>query len=706
MKMKKYLIITLVMTMFFPIFIIGKERTKAEMDSIATSVLDKVLSKANEARAANGNRVKESMILNIESSATINTQVKGTINSSSPFAVYTFESGKPGYVVVSTDDKLPAVIAFSDKEAFSASNPPLAMLHMLKRYVDRLSEKNSSSDESKKYQTYSEIPLEVEPLLGNIAFNQFSPYNDKCPLMDGERTVTGCLATAMAQLMAYYKYPQKMSGDKIEYTTEKYGLPVSWDCSTTVFDWDNMLDTYVYLIEENPKTTDEQYMTYTDLKLSTTKKQCLELTMLVSISANVLNGDMQLLLADNEGNFIYPVGKKYDITNVNPRAGWGKSEITHIVPNEVPDGFYRLYVGFKHKDSDEWSIMQRAKDSTNIYNSAREECYISISKTGAYYTINEETFVCTNGYYNKVQGDAIATLCAACGATTQMNYGTDGSSTDNSNMAIGLAEYMDYDYNMYKISSAKFSKEGWIESIVQTELSKNRPVYCCGSLEDGGSHAFVIDGYKYIDDIPYFHVNWGWNGQDNGYFLLDNMTTSGGKNFGYGYSLTMGIKPDDGIDQGFVFSASNISVSCADQKLSITVENLINCTIKVFGGDLIIYAIGEDGNEHVLQSNTWDSWKEFAGYGSWTQTISIPSYIESGNYQIVFRTKEKGSSVERDIFTPSFPNVYIENAVTAINEVKITDINSSSSIYDLSGKKLKTANRKQIYIINKKKYNQ
>ena len=689
--------------MLFPIFAIGKERTKAEMDSIATSVLDKVLSKANEARGANGNHIKESLILNVESSATINTQVKGEIDDlSNLFAVYTFESGKPGYVVVSTDDRLPAVIAFSDKEAFSASNSPSAMLHMLKQYVNRLSEENSSSDESKKYQTYSETPSEVKPLLGNIAFNQFSPYNDKCPLMDGERTVTGCLATAMAQLMAYYKYPQKMSGDKIEYITEKYSLPVSWDCSATVFDWDNMLDTYVYLIEENPQTTDEQYMTYTNLKLSATKKQCLELTMLVSISADVLNGDMQLLLTDNEGNLIYPVGKKYDITNVNPRAGWGKSEITHIVPNEVPDGIYRLYVGFKHKDSDKWSVMQRAQDSTNIYNSAREECYISISKTGAYYTINEETFVCINGY-NKVQGDAVATLCAACGAATQMNYGTDGSSTDNSNMVIGLAKYMGYDDNMYKISSTKFSTEGWIDKIIQTELSENRPVYCCGSLEDGGSHAFVIDGYKYIDDIPYFHVNWGWNGHDNGYFLLDNMTTSGGKNYGYGYSLTMGIKPDDGIDQGFVFSASSISVSCADQKLSITAENLINCTIKAFGGDLIIYAIGEDGNEHALQSNTWDSWKEFAGYGSWSRTISIPSDMKSGNYQIVFRTKEKGSSVERDILTPSFPNVYIDNEISAIDKVKANDIYHSPAIYDLSGRKLKTVKKNQINIIDKEK---
>ena len=674
------------------------------MDSIAMSVLNKVVSKASETRTEHGNVVKENLTLNIEGSAIVNTQARGSLNSLDPFAVYTFESGKPGYVVIATDDRLPAVIAFSDKEVFSANNPPSAMLHMMEQYANRLSEGNSISGNNKEYQTFSEAPSEVEPLLGDIAFSQFSPYNDKCPLMDGKRTVTGCLATAMAQLMAYYKYPQKMSGDKIEYTTARYGLPVSWDCSTTVFDWDNMLDTYIYYVDRNINTTTEQYMACSELKLSPTNSQCLEISMLISVSTDALNGEIQLLLADDEGNFICPVGNKGEIENLLPRYGWGTSEIKHFVPNDISDGLYRLYLGFRLKESDEWSIVQREKNATNVDDSLHEKCYVSIFKSGMHYTIENEMFNCTNGGYNRVQGDAVATLCAACGAATQMNYGTDGSSTNNSNMAFGLANYMGYNENMYIVTSTQFATEGWVEKIIQSELTEKRPVYCCGILENGGSHAFVIDGYMLLDSTPYFHVNWGWNGDDNGYFLLDNMTTSGGNNYGHGYSLTLGIEPNNKQEQGFVFCAKNVSTFCTDNKLSVIVETLSNCTIKPFGGDVIIYAIDKAGNEHTLKNYTWDSWKASAGIGLWEPpTINIPSSMESGEYQIVIRVKEKGSSIERDVLTPSFPYVYIDNTTSAINGTKVNDTSRSSAIYDLSGKKIKAGAKKQITIIDKKK---
>ena len=49
----------------------------------------------------------------------------------------------------------------------------------------------------------------VSPLLGNIAWNQTKPFNNMCPIYDGKnRAVTGCVATAMAQMMAYYKHPK------------------------------------------------------------------------------------------------------------------------------------------------------------------------------------------------------------------------------------------------------------------------------------------------------------------------------------------------------------------------------------------------------------------------------------------------------------------------------------------------------------------
>ena len=49
------------------------------------------------------------------------------------------------------------------------------------------------------------------------------------------------------------------------------------------------------------------------------------------------------------------------------------------------------------------------------------------------------------------------------------------------------------------------------------ELSSGRPVLYSGSKNMSG-HEFVCDGY---DGNGMFHINWGWNGLSNGYFLLN-----------------------------------------------------------------------------------------------------------------------------------------------------------------------------------------
>ena len=166
----------------------------------------------------------------------------------------------------------------------------------------------SDNDEVDAIGVYStEEGSEVAPLLGDIAFSQFSPYNDKCPLYDGKRTATGCLATAMAQIMAYYRYPQTMIGRNIEYVSEKYSIPISWNSSTTVFDWNNILNTYnADFIPDYPgsiSTTAEQYLTFATMQSSTQYYHSFDICQLVSISQEVISGELQLLLADDKGHY-------------------------------------------------------------------------------------------------------------------------------------------------------------------------------------------------------------------------------------------------------------------------------------------------------------------------------------------------------------------------------------------------------------------
>lgn len=82
----------------------------------------------------------------------------------------------------------------------------------------------------------------VGPLLGNIAYDQGAPYNNKCPYINGGRAVTGCVATAMAQVMRYYKYPARGTGSCTYSGGSEGAKTINLD--DYPFDWNNMLETY------------------------------------------------------------------------------------------------------------------------------------------------------------------------------------------------------------------------------------------------------------------------------------------------------------------------------------------------------------------------------------------------------------------------------------------------------------------------------
>ena len=68
-------------------------------------------------------------------------------------------------------------------------------------------------------------------------WNQDSPYNDLCPLYQGDRSVTGCVATAMAQVLKYHNYPVHGTGSH-SYTTDSLKLSAGFDFANTVFEWE------------------------------------------------------------------------------------------------------------------------------------------------------------------------------------------------------------------------------------------------------------------------------------------------------------------------------------------------------------------------------------------------------------------------------------------------------------------------------------
>lgn len=157
-----------------------------------------------------------------------------------------------GFVIVSGDDTVRDILAYSNKGNIDYNSLPDNAKYWLDFYTEEIN--NAVTYGIQKDESYIETraakPV-IAPLLGNIEWDQGDPYNLKCPVAAGKKTYTGCGATALAMVMKYHNYPQHGIGDK-DYTTETYKLKLGADFENTYYKWDQMQPKY------SASSTDEQ----------------------------------------------------------------------------------------------------------------------------------------------------------------------------------------------------------------------------------------------------------------------------------------------------------------------------------------------------------------------------------------------------------------------------------------------------------------
>lgn len=88
-----------------------------------------------------------------------------------------------------------------------------------------------------------ELPEAVEPLCSD-AWAQDAPYNNLTPIVDSTHCKTGCVATAMSQVMYYYKYPERGTGSHTYSDVKGCLQTLTADFSAHTYEWDYMLDSY------------------------------------------------------------------------------------------------------------------------------------------------------------------------------------------------------------------------------------------------------------------------------------------------------------------------------------------------------------------------------------------------------------------------------------------------------------------------------
>ena len=256
-----------------------------------------------------------------------------------------------------------------------------------------------------------------------------------------------------------------------------------------------------------------------------------------------------------------------------------------------------------------------------------------------------------NGY-NDTQATAVATLLQYCGWSVQMDYGPESGATTSA-VADALIAYFDYNSNTTQCVIRSFYTYAKWTDLIYHELSQNRPVVYGGS-SSGGGHEFVCDGYKYENETDFFHINWGWGGMSDEYFVLSALDpdqqgiggSTSNDGFHYGQDAVIGIQPSTGTGTVANITPNTIKLAMTSMTLSSNTTYVgfpVDVTLSIknnssddYDGDIYLglklsngYSLAEGNNFSIPAGETRDCTFSFN-----------PS--EAGSYDFVF----------------FFPNVY------------------------------------------------
>lgn len=203
---------------------------------------------------------RQAAMLGIEMDAEVAASAKAAPRMSVSSAVspsatcyYVFANGEDkGFTIVSGDDRMPEVVGYSAQGTYDPDHLPANYVGFMKAYQETVeallkgdAQVSGGLAEARQWRAERAGTAAVAPLLGGIKWNQTEPYNNRCPLYDGtNRSVTGCVATAMAQVMMYYQYPKELKATIKAYITKSKGIEIPAINSGETYDWDNMLPDY------------------------------------------------------------------------------------------------------------------------------------------------------------------------------------------------------------------------------------------------------------------------------------------------------------------------------------------------------------------------------------------------------------------------------------------------------------------------------
>lgn len=199
--------------------------------------------------------------------------MQSTDNKQALFYVFNNDGEEGGYVVTAADDVARPILAYSESGTFDWNSTSCCERHIMESYAKEI---ETALSQPERYAEALKARLETEraeavenneaagprkayrqvQALMKSKWDQGTPYNTLCPIdpSTNKRSITGCVATAAAQLMYYYKWPQQGKGS---HSYEWKGKTLSADFGSTTYQWDKMKNVY----KNNPSDPDNAVAT-------------------------------------------------------------------------------------------------------------------------------------------------------------------------------------------------------------------------------------------------------------------------------------------------------------------------------------------------------------------------------------------------------------------------------------------------------------
>jgi hypothetical protein len=235
--------------------------------------------------------------------------------------------------------------------------------------------------------------------------------------------------------------------------------------------------------------------------------------------------------------------------------------------------------------------------------------------------------------------NAIATLMYHVGRSVNMMYG-DASGAVTAESAKALATYWKYDKSIIHRDRRYYSMNEW-ERMIMDEIDNNRPILYHGQSPEGG-HAFVLDGYN---SDGYVHINWGWNGMSDGYFMLHALSPekqgTGGFTGGYnnGQGAVFGIQPNHGYKSTIEITAQSFTIP---NTISYRTGEMISTVVSGIGNAgwnnvscNLGYMLYDKNNNHIASINSCTvSISAESTLGNRNIILTLPDTLSNGIYDI------------------------------------------------------------------------